>query len=208
MGAQTSGADPTCDSSPAAGQDRPDKQPGQPGRRTAIEDCGEAREPLARGHVLVRRCHGRLRPVFWLGFVTPIVPDGPAFVYPSSYDSSERIRGKYRTPSINSIQIVLPPRMIRKRDTRCFMSRKSRQRPASLIIGDAIDNLQSASQLAWQLHVTGQYMAGQTLESISRLHMLLVLPRNLKPVKRENQRVPRRACSERRSLQAVPRMGQ
>jgi hypothetical protein len=54
LGAQASGADPTCNSPPPAGQDRPEEQPGQPGGGSAVEECSEAREPLAWGHILVR----------------------------------------------------------------------------------------------------------------------------------------------------------
>ncbi len=49
LGAQASGSNPTCDSRPPAGRDRPMEQPVQPGGGSAVEECGEAREPLAWG---------------------------------------------------------------------------------------------------------------------------------------------------------------
>ena len=41
LGAQASGADPTCDSPLPSGQHRPEEQPGQPGGGSAVEECGE-----------------------------------------------------------------------------------------------------------------------------------------------------------------------
>ena len=40
-----------------------EEQPGQPGSESAIEECGEVRDPLACRPILERRYHGRLRPV-------------------------------------------------------------------------------------------------------------------------------------------------
>ena len=56
------GADPAGDRPPAGGQDGAEEQPDQPGGGPAIEDSGEAREPLARYGGLVRRCHSWLPP--------------------------------------------------------------------------------------------------------------------------------------------------
>ena len=62
----------------------------------------------------------------------------------SSHEVREQNRGKYRTPSINSIQIVLPPKDDPQTGYKVFyVAKVPDTRPASLIIGDAIDNLQS-----------------------------------------------------------------
>ena len=60
--AEAGGADPAGDGPAAAGQDRAEEQPGQPGGGAAVEGGCETSEPLARGFVLVRRCDDWLRP--------------------------------------------------------------------------------------------------------------------------------------------------
>ena len=52
---ENTGRDPAGDSARAGGQDGTEEQPDQPGGGPAIEDSGEAREPLARYGDLVRK---------------------------------------------------------------------------------------------------------------------------------------------------------
>ena len=54
LAAQPDGADPAGDGPPAAGQDRAEEEPGQPGGGAGVEGRGESREPLARRRILVR----------------------------------------------------------------------------------------------------------------------------------------------------------
>ena len=97
LSAQAGGPYPTGDGSPAAGEDGPEEQQGEPGSGPPVEGRGEAREPLARGEERMRGCHGWLRPGRSAGVVTAIVPVGPALVYlPLVSVQYAESRGKYR----------------------------------------------------------------------------------------------------------------